>query len=91
MTWRDEVPYLRMLQPEELLRAMGFDAGYRLASVEPTATPSLTRRRKIKTLGNGVCPPVMQAVVNGLRECGALPSGEAPSPGSRRAHKYDSM
>ncbi len=46
---------LRMLQPEEIRRAMGFDAGYRM--------PYGCRRDRIKLLGNAVCPPVMRAVV----------------------------
>jgi DNA (cytosine-5)-methyltransferase 1 len=46
---------MRMLQPAELQRAMGFPASYRL--------PQGTRRDKIKVLGNAVCPPVMRAIV----------------------------
>lgn len=46
---------LRMLQVPELLRAMGFDGKFEL--------PVGTRRDRIKLLGNGVCPPVMAAIV----------------------------
>ena len=46
---------LRMLQVPELMRAMGFDDGYTL--------PHGSRRDRIKLLGNGVCPPVMEAIV----------------------------
>lgn len=49
---------MRMLQVPELRRAMGFDAGYKLQHG--------TRRDKIRLLGNGVCPPVMEAVVRAL-------------------------
>ena len=49
---------LRMLQVPELRRAMGFDENYRIDIG--------TRRERIKLLGNGVCPPVMQAVVQSL-------------------------
>ena len=55
VTWAGTAPMLRMLQPAEIQRAMGFDAGYRL--------PYGSRRDRIKLLGNAVCPPVMRAVV----------------------------
>ena len=51
-------PRLRMLQVPELKRAMGFDESFQL--------PVGTRRDRIRLLGNGVCPPVMKAVVNSL-------------------------
>jgi len=47
---------MRMLQPEELKLAMGFDKRYKL--LEYT-----TRRNKIKLMGNAVCPPVMKHLV----------------------------
>ena len=37
---------------------MGFDDGF--------ALPIGTRRDRIRLLGNGVCPPVMEAVVRSL-------------------------
>jgi len=46
---------MRMLQVPELKRAMGFRADY--------AMNHGTRRENIKILGNGVCPPVMEAIV----------------------------
>lgn len=55
VTWDGRVPLLRMLQPPEIQRAMGFDAAFRL--------PYGSRRDRIKLLGNAVCPPVMKAVV----------------------------
>ena len=55
VTWVGRVPMLRMLQPREIQRAMGFDARYRM--------PHGSRRDRIKLLGNAVCPPVMSAVV----------------------------
>ena len=66
VTWAGSIPMLRMLQPPELQRAMGFCDRYRL--------PYGSRRDRIKLLGNAVCPPVMQAVVQSLaqdqlREC----------------------
>ena len=51
-------PRMRMLQVPELKRAMGFDEEFKL--------PVGTRRDRIRLLGNGVCPPVMTAVVNSL-------------------------
>ena len=52
---------MRMLQPEELKLAMGFKPAFRLDSIE-----GLTRRDRIKLMGNGVCPPVMKAVTESL-------------------------
>lgn len=51
-------PRMRMLQVPELKRAMGFDENFQL--------PIGTRRDRIRLLGNGVCPPVMKAVVESL-------------------------
>lgn len=48
---------MRMLQVPELRRAMGAGDDFQLAG---------TRREQIKLLGNGVCPPVMEAVVRSL-------------------------
>lgn len=47
---------MRMLQPEELKLAMGFDKYF-------TLNPNLTRREKIMLLGNSVCPPVMESII----------------------------
>jgi DNA (cytosine-5)-methyltransferase 1 len=47
---------MRMLQPEELKLAMGFDNRYNIDI-------DVTRREKIKLLGNGVCPPVMASII----------------------------
>ena len=49
---------IRMLQVPELKRAMGFTNKFLL--------PEGTRRDKVKLLGNGVCPPVMETVVRSL-------------------------
>lgn len=50
---------IRMLQPQELKRAMGYGHDFCFAE-------GLTRRDKVKLMGNGVCPPVMEAVVRSL-------------------------
>ncbi len=55
VTWEGSDPMLRMLQVEELKAAMGFPRSYSLRHG--------SRRDRIKMLGNGVCPPVMRAVV----------------------------
>jgi DNA (cytosine-5)-methyltransferase 1 len=47
---------IRMLQVSELKRAMGFKSDYLMEQG--------TRRERVKILGNGVCPPVMQAIVS---------------------------
>ena len=49
---------MRMLQVPELRRAMGHGDDFKL--------PVGTRRDRIKLLGNGVCPPVMESVVRSL-------------------------
>lgn len=59
VTWADGEPQLRMLQVSELRRAMGFGGGYDLDEVG-------TRRDRIRLLGNGVAPPVMEAVIRAL-------------------------
>lgn len=51
---------MRMLQVPELRRAMGFGEDYALTEG--------TRRDKVRILGNGVCPPVMEHLVNAIRE-----------------------
>lgn len=51
-------PKMRMLQVPELKRAMGFDKMFIL--------PEGTRRERVRLLGNGVCPPVMERVVDSL-------------------------
>jgi DNA (cytosine-5)-methyltransferase 1 len=58
--WDDRLPTLRMLQVPELKRAMGLPDGAQLRHG--------SRRDRIRLLGNGVCPPVMQAVVEELVE-----------------------
>jgi DNA (cytosine-5)-methyltransferase 1 len=58
VTWEGSEPMLRMLQVEELKAAMGFPKSYSLRHG--------SRRDQIKMLGNGVCPPVMKAVVDTL-------------------------
>ena len=56
--WIAGEPRMRMLQVDELQRAMGFSSDYLLSQG--------SRRDKIKLLGNGVCPPVMQQIVTTL-------------------------
>jgi DNA (cytosine-5)-methyltransferase 1 len=50
---------MRMLQPDELRKGMGYGPDFKFA-------PGTTRRDKIKLMGNGVCPPVMEAIVKQL-------------------------
>lgn len=54
VTWKNDTPYLRMLQPDELLQAMGGGAEHTL--------PYGNRRDKVKLCGNGVCSDVMTAI-----------------------------
>jgi len=53
VTWKNSEPHLRMLQPDELQRAMG--ANKHLLSYG-------SRREKIKLCGNGVCSPVLEMI-----------------------------
>lgn len=53
-----EQPMMRMLQVSELKRAMGFENTFEFSAG--------TRRERVHLLGNGVCPPVMAAVVGAL-------------------------
>ena len=54
VTWQGDTPYLRMLQPPELLKAMGAGSKHKL--------PHGSRRDKVKLCGNGVCSPVMEII-----------------------------
>jgi DNA (cytosine-5)-methyltransferase 1 len=54
VTWEGDTPYLRMLQPEELLKAMGGGDEHKL--------PHGSRREKVKLCGNGVCSDVMTSI-----------------------------
>lgn len=58
LTWDGDKPMLRMLQVPELKAAMGFGASYQIDEGP--------RRERIRVLGNGVCPPVMTAIVHSL-------------------------
>jgi len=52
---------MRMLQVDELRRAMGFPAWFDFGGC--------TRTDAVRLLGNAVCPPVMQAIVEELMRC----------------------
>jgi len=52
---------MRMLQPDELQLAMGFRGSFKLTRLE-----DITRRDRIKLMGNAVCPPVMKAIISSL-------------------------
>ncbi len=54
VTWQSDKPYLRMLQPPELMKAMGAGSKHIL--------PHGNRRDKVKLCGNGVCSPVMEII-----------------------------
>jgi len=54
VTWHQNTPFLRMLQPSELLQAMGAGKEHNLSLG--------TRRDKVKLCGNGVCSPVLEAI-----------------------------
>ncbi len=54
VTWTEDTPYMRMLQPNELLKAMSGGSEHVL--------PYGSRREKVKLCGNGVCSDVMTAI-----------------------------
>jgi len=60
VTWKADEPMLRMLQPPELLKAMGTGTVHKL--------PFGSRRDKIKLCGNGVCSPVMEVIFRTLKK-----------------------
>ncbi len=60
VTWQGGTPYLRMLQPMELLKAMGGGSEHSL--------PYGSRREKVKLCGNGVCSDVMTAIFKWISE-----------------------
>jgi DNA (cytosine-5)-methyltransferase 1 len=62
--WVDGIATLRMLQVPELMRAMGFGVNPRTG--RPYVLNQGSRKDKVKILGNGVCPPVMRAIVEHL-------------------------
>ena len=66
VAWRNGERVMRMLQPPELARAMGFGRGRRKFRLDRG-----TRRDRIRLLGNAVCPPVMESVVRRLAATGA--------------------
>ena len=64
VTWKNHTPMLRMLQPNELLRAMGAGTSHKL--------PYGTRRDKVKLCGNGVCSPVMEIIFRRMERISEL-------------------
>ncbi|NBC33544.1 MAG: DNA cytosine methyltransferase [Alphaproteobacteria bacterium] len=69
--WRDGEPTLRMLQVPELRRAMGFGPDFLLEQG--------CRRENIKLLGNGVAPPVVEAIVRTLTSTTLSTQTRAPA------------
>lgn len=72
---------MRMLQVPELKRAMGIPASYLMNRG--------TRRERVKLLGNGVCPPVMEAVVRSLTSASRDPHD--PRAGDVRGRVGDEL
>ncbi len=69
VTWQDNTPYLRMLQPPELLRAMGAGSKHELSKG--------SRRDKVKLCGNGVCSPVMEMIFKKIMQIESAEMGVA--------------
>ena len=60
VTWDNGIPMLRMLQPSELLKAMGAGKKHTL--------PLGNRRDKVKLCGNGVCSPVTEIIFKKIHQ-----------------------
>lgn len=60
VTWKKDVPHMRMLQPDELSKAMGGGSEHTL--------PHGSRREKVKLCGNGVCSDVMTAIFKWIQQ-----------------------
>lgn len=60
VTWKGKEAQLRMLQPPELLKAMGAGSKHKL--------PVGSRREQVKLCGNGVCSPVMEIIFRKLAQ-----------------------
>lgn len=61
---------MRMLQPSEIRRAMGFPDNYKF--------PAVPRRDRVKLLGNAVCSPVMHAILKSLCQLEIIPENALP-------------
>lgn len=56
VTWKGEEPRMRMLQPQELVRAMvGLESAHDISIG--------SRRDRIRLCGNGVCSPVLERII----------------------------
>ena len=89
--WEGNEPTLRMLQVPELKRAMGLDClrDERGGCLEFQLNHG-TRRDKVRILGNGVCAPVMRAIVGsllGAESCDLVPSAETLYSADRAARR----
>ena len=60
VTWKGDTPYLRMLQPSELLKAMGVGDLHTL--------PYGSRRDRVKLCGNGICSPVLESIFKKINQ-----------------------
>ncbi len=67
VTWKGDVPYLRMLQPSELIKAMGGAHRPGINGHPSHQLPYGNRREKVKLCGNGVCSTVIEAIFNQIK------------------------
>lgn len=65
VTWQGRIPFLRMLQPSELARAMGGGREHVL--------PHGSRRERVKLCGNGVCADVTKAIFRWIETAHSKP------------------
>jgi DNA (cytosine-5)-methyltransferase 1 len=88
VTWDGDTPMFRMLQVPELMRAMGFSMSRMRDSTTYTLDGIRQRRDRIKLLGNGVCPPVMQAIVSALTRPAARELGLKEQDAVQRQREF---
>lgn len=69
VTWKAGQPFLRMLQPDELMQAMGAGKDHKM--------PVGSRREKVKLCGNGVCSDVLEAIFKRITQLQSAQKGRA--------------
>ena len=86
VTWDEGIPMLRMLQVPELRRGMGLGDDYEEGK-------NLSRRERIRLLGNGVAPPVMTKIIDTLLGSRSIaqPSHIAPRRWSETTDRQTEM
>lgn len=75
--------YMRMLQPTELRKAMGFPENY--------IFPEVNKRNRVRLLGNAVCSPVMAAIIKSLDAKASKSKTASPQVSGHESHSDGSV